>query len=73
MEKGRIMIDHEPQEINPNTIKKTGKVFNDDCTQHVICHCICHTGGANHCFPCCRKCPYCHQNVIYTGNVKTNS
>lgn len=64
------MINHEPIEINAN-IEKNNKelirAFNDDCLQHALCHCICHTGGVKHCVPCCYECPYCHKNVVYTG------
>lgn len=64
------MINDEPKEIHVNTVKKTGKVFNDDCAQHALCHCICHTNGIKHIVACCYECPYCLQNVVYTG--KTN-
>jgi hypothetical protein len=40
----------------------------EDCASHVLCHCICHTGnGAKHIVACCSECPYCLQNVVYTG------
>jgi hypothetical protein len=62
------MVNGEAEEINA-IIQKNEK---DDCSQHALCHCLCHGSNvprpiANHAVACCYICEKCKQNVIFDG------